>query len=316
MNKNGWKGRYSQFISELKPPDLVDFLHEFGVTEDELKNFDIECAKFGLTPNVNYPRHILPLADVVKLKRTQRDYLKAALPVLKEVYRILPAGFVCFLTDARGINLYTIARNRKEYLGKGLRQGTDFRLYSAGTNAIALSLNLKRTVILLGPQHYLKDVFGNIWCAAGLIFLPNGEVLWAFDVSAPNENDLRLAVMVVSLICNRLQQVVAKVWYEKERNNMLSLLAQKLAQGSLSSREIEIIPLLTSEQSYAEIARKLHLSQGTINTYISRIYQKLEVSGRMELTIKLLRELEKSRSTLDLFQQYQQKAVVLATDDS
>jgi DNA-binding NarL/FixJ family response regulator len=51
---------------------------------------------------------------------------------------------------------------------------------------------------------------------------------------------------------------------------------------NLSTREREILRLLARGHAYKEIADELHVSIGTINTHIRRIYKKLQVSSRSE----------------------------------
>jgi two-component system nitrate/nitrite response regulator NarL len=52
--------------------------------------------------------------------------------------------------------------------------------------------------------------------------------------------------------------------------------------ASLSEREQEVLDLLARGQSYAEIAVALGLGVGTVQTYVKRIYRKLEVSSKAE----------------------------------
>jgi two-component system nitrate/nitrite response regulator NarL len=51
---------------------------------------------------------------------------------------------------------------------------------------------------------------------------------------------------------------------------------------SLSEREQEVLDLLARGQSYGDIARALGLGVGTVQTYVKRIYRKLEVSSKAE----------------------------------
>jgi DNA-binding NarL/FixJ family response regulator len=51
----------------------------------------------------------------------------------------------------------------------------------------------------------------------------------------------------------------------------------------LSSREIEIVSLLTSGKSLTEIAEILSLAISTVGTYKARLFEKLKVSNLVEL---------------------------------
>ena len=54
----------------------------------------------------------------------------------------------------------------------------------------------------------------------------------------------------------------------------------------LSSREEELLHLLCTEMSYAEISGKIYLSESTIDTYRARLFEKFEVKNRIGLVIK------------------------------
>jgi DNA-binding CsgD family transcriptional regulator len=58
--------------------------------------------------------------------------------------------------------------------------------------------------------------------------------------------------------------------------------------GHLSSRELEIVPLLVAGDRVCAIAKKLFLSEGTIRNHLSSVFGKLGVGNQQEL-IELLR---------------------------
>jgi len=269
--------------------EMADYVSRHGLTERELAQSYANCAGLELESNRSIPKIIVSCPQVWQIKKRQRCYLKAALPILYEVYQSIPADFVCFLADHGLVNLFTIAGSEKraECRRLGLRPGTDFSERSAGTNAISMCFRLRRTVILFGPQHYLIDLFGQIWCVAGEVYLPNGELLWIFDVSAPTENDLRLAFLVVNLVTKHLQQAVAEVWHQQQWSEEMRVIAASLAVEPLTKGELEILPYLVERNSYGDIGRILHLAPGTVNTHVSRIYNKMHVGRREELTTKL-----------------------------
>ncbi len=53
----------------------------------------------------------------------------------------------------------------------------------------------------------------------------------------------------------------------------------------LTSREQQIVELVAQGMSNREVAQQLHLSEHTIKNYLFRIYDKLGVSGRVELAV-------------------------------
>lgn len=57
----------------------------------------------------------------------------------------------------------------------------------------------------------------------------------------------------------------------------------------LSEREREVLQLIANGFSNAEIAQKLHLSDGTVRNYVSALFAKLGVSDRTQAAVLALR---------------------------
>lgn len=71
---------------------------------------------------------------------------------------------------------------------------------------------------------------------------------------------------------------------------MFSKLAPKQNDYGLSEREKEILQLMTTGLIKKEIAERLTLSVHTVDTYLRRIYEKLEVNTRTGAVAKALKE--------------------------
>ncbi|OAM53196.1 DNA-binding response regulator [Methylovorus sp. MM2] len=56
--------------------------------------------------------------------------------------------------------------------------------------------------------------------------------------------------------------------------------------SSLSSREQEVLNLITQGFSYGDIAKKLDISYHTVRTFVRRVYLKLEVNSQAEAVAK------------------------------
>ncbi len=72
--------------------------------------------------------------------------------------------------------------------------------------------------------------------------------------------------------------------------DMFSKLAPKQRDYGLSDREKEILQLMTTGLIKKEIADRLTLSVHTVDTYLRRIYEKLEVNTRTGAVAKALKE--------------------------
>ena len=54
---------------------------------------------------------------------------------------------------------------------------------------------------------------------------------------------------------------------------------------ALSKRELEVLQLLVHGHTYADVASALGIAEGTVQTYVKRIYEKLDVSTKAEAAL-------------------------------
>jgi DNA-binding NarL/FixJ family response regulator len=59
--------------------------------------------------------------------------------------------------------------------------------------------------------------------------------------------------------------------------------------AELSERELQVLRLLARGLSNAEIAERLHLSEGTVRNYVSSIFEKLDVTDRTKAAVLAIR---------------------------
>ena len=65
---------------------------------------------------------------------------------------------------------------------------------------------------------------------------------------------------------------------------------QKNHNSPLSSRETEVLELLSRGKSYSNIAEELFIDKETVRTHIKNIYWKLEVHSKAEAIEKAMKE--------------------------
>jgi two-component system nitrate/nitrite response regulator NarL len=53
----------------------------------------------------------------------------------------------------------------------------------------------------------------------------------------------------------------------------------------LSKRELEVLQLLVRGHTYADVANALGIAEGTVQTYVKRIYEKMDVSTKAEAAL-------------------------------
>jgi len=61
------------------------------------------------------------------------------------------------------------------------------------------------------------------------------------------------------------------------------------SQPALSERERQILSLAADGGSVTDMAKRLHVSQGTVKSHLQRLYQKLEVSDRTAAVAEAMR---------------------------
>jgi DNA-binding NarL/FixJ family response regulator len=60
---------------------------------------------------------------------------------------------------------------------------------------------------------------------------------------------------------------------------------EKLRSKRLTLRENQLVDLVSQGKANKEIAYRLHLTEGTIKTYLNLIFQKVGVTNRTELAV-------------------------------
>ena len=64
---------------------------------------------------------------------------------------------------------------------------------------------------------------------------------------------------------------------------------RRLAEA-LTPREIEVARLVAEGLRNKEVAQRLGIGEGTVKVHLHRVYEKLAVDGRLELTLHVLKK--------------------------
>ena len=88
-----------------------------------------------------------------------------------------------------------------------------------------------------------------------------------------------------------MQQVVKYGYYYTPiiTGNIHRQIEKRIINGNapeLGEREKELLNYLCTDMSYAEISRKMFLSESTVDTYRARLFEKFEVKNRIGLVLK------------------------------
>ncbi len=92
-------------------------------------------------------------------------------------------------------------------------------------------------------------------------------------------------------LLNALQQVVKYGYYYTPiiTGNIHKQIEKRMAVNNapeMTDRERELLKYLCTDLNYAEVAKKMFLSESTIDTYRGRLFEKFEVKNRVGLILK------------------------------
>lgn len=110
--------------------------------------------------------------------------------------------------------------------------------------------------------------------AAGFLLKDSAPEELLRAVRAVNNGEAYLSPMVTS----RVVGMVATSGQPKRQA------AQKAVEG-LTEREVEVLALLGQGMSNADIGAKLHMSEATVKTYVSRLLAKLGLTNRVQAAL-------------------------------
>jgi DNA-binding NarL/FixJ family response regulator len=99
----------------------------------------------------------------------------------------------------------------------------------------------------------------------------------------PSEVDIRILKKAVKAVSS------GELWFEKKVLGQMiyhSALERKHRE-KLSDQEKKVADLICQGCKNKEIAQSLNISEQTVKAHCNRIYKKMEVSGRLQLAIKL-----------------------------
>ena len=114
--------------------------------------------------------------------------------------------------------------------------------------------------------------------------LAKGEQVGALEIFLRQDNSTLEAIINLSSANN-------SVWLESLSRFAIERIQDrnrraKISGDQLTSREIEILKYLVSENSISSIGQTLHISKNTMKTHLRNVYRKLGVKGRTEAAKK------------------------------
>ena len=190
-------------------------------------------------------------------------------------HAVVRSGLKQFLTGSRECNTVEEASTGEEALSKALAAPWDLILLDVGLpdlNGLEVLKRIKRSKpelpILIFSMH-LEDEYAMTALEAGAAgFLPKD--------SSPEE-----ILEAIRRACTGSKYLSPHLAEQLLRGSTKA--ARKLPHDTLSSREAEVMRLLSRGASLIQIGEQLHLSPKTISTYRTRVLEKLHLDSNAEL---------------------------------
>lgn len=193
----------------------------------------------------------------------------------------------------------------RNILAQWIVQTAGFHLASVHADA----LNALAVIPKLKPQAILMDIklpgMSGIECIRRLRpLLPSAQIVVLTVYEDADYIFEALAAGAVSYLikrsCSSRRELVAAIHEVQNGGSpMTSSIARRVVQtfqhspaaqtkpACLARQEQQVLHLLAKGYLYKEIADALAISPGTVNTYIRRIYEKLQVHSRTQALLKL-----------------------------
>ena len=194
----------------------------------------------------------------------------------------------------------------REGIGSMLKKETDFKVVgeaSNGLEAVEKARELSPDVVLMdlrmpemdgveaisrikAEKPDIKFIILTTYSDDEYIFKGIAAGARAYLLKDAPRDELFKAIRMVSRGESLIQPVVASRVLDK-----LAELSRKTPAGdTLSDREIEVLRLMAGGESNKDIADHLSITQSTVKTHITSIFQKLNVTTRTEAVTNALKK--------------------------
>ncbi|GAB4274032.1 response regulator transcription factor [Thermincola ferriacetica] len=268
-------------LKQLKKADDDKFLIPSQILEASYKRCRDKRVKVELA---QMPR-ILSHPEVDKLLEKSKLLLLVAWPVIREdLYpNFTDEDQLIILCNHEGyaVALMSSPKALELCYSMNIGPGTCFREEVCGTNAIALAMRLRKTVVIRGEQHYCR-LFKNWSCIAAPLRGPGGDIIGYLDVSMDSEEELGHTIALVELAVKYIEKLFAEQLSDKTMPKTITSPESLSRFVTLSNRERQIFSLIAKGQTAGEIAGTIGISVTTVKTYRKRIYKKLGIKNKID----------------------------------
>lgn len=187
---------------------------------------------------------------------------------------VVRQGLVGMLEEAADITVVGQASNGREAIEIFRQQQPDLTLMDlrmpemdgvAAITAICTEFHYAR-IVILSTYDSDEDIYRGLRAGAKGYLLKDAE---------PEE-----LLAAIRAVCSGQQYIPPTVGAK---------LVQRMTSPELSDRELEVLQLIATGKSTAEISEMLHITERTVNFHINHILSKLEVDDRTQAVLIGLR---------------------------
>lgn len=213
--------------------------------------------------------------------------LKTIKVVIIEDFRLIRLGIRYDLESSQGIDVigdFESAEEGIEFIRKNPTDVVVLDLGLPGMDGIEAIRQLKgispnTKVLILTSHEHEEEVIAAFAASA------NGYCLKTIDPVRFVEV-VRMVADGVAWLDPEIAKVALSVFSRQHTGGFSSRQGILNRAEMLSERESEILKLMISGKSNSEIADIIHLSVHTVKSYVSSIFQKLEVNDRVQASVK------------------------------
>jgi two-component system nitrate/nitrite response regulator NarL len=125
-----------------------------------------------------------------------------------------------------------------------------------------------------------------------IFLLEEGDAIKPADLLALDVRGILLSAACARAFIDCVESVHhGRSWVDPDLLRHLTVADRPPQTASgLTSREAEIARLVSRGLHNKEIARELHLSEGTVKMHLHHVYEKLQLAGRMQLALSITGE--------------------------
>jgi len=102
--------------------------------------------------------------------------------------------------------------------------------------------------------------------------------------------ELFFTILVIAMIVKMKSPSKDQMKSSDKKENIRDALEANCSQYMLTSREVEILKLLSEGLPYKLIACRLNISNRTVTTHVANMFAKVNVTNKMELVSRIREE--------------------------